>query len=127
MKREAYKEMAAINQLSKQIKSANKRANGYEAKRAMYESRMMKAIEKASKETDEDIDVDNYREMLEQSNFYLFFAIDNNKEHRRKYQEVSERAEECRSFNRSAERDAVTNVNKNNSHGNKERRRDSSL
>lgn len=27
MKREAYKEMAAINQLSKQIKSANKRAN----------------------------------------------------------------------------------------------------
>ena len=82
MKREAYKEMVAINQLSKQIKSANKRANGYEAKRAMYESRMMKAIEKASKETDEDIDVDNYREMLEQSNFYLFFAIDNNKEHR---------------------------------------------
>lgn len=74
--------MATINQLAKQIETANKRANDYEAKRAMYENRMMKAIEKASKETGEEIDVDNYREMLEQSNFYLFFAIHNNREHR---------------------------------------------
>lgn len=74
--------MATIKQLAKQIETANKRANDYEAKRAMYESRMMKAIEKASKKTGEDIDVDNYREMLAQSNFELFYAIDNNREHR---------------------------------------------
>lgn len=72
--------MATIKHLAKQIETANKRANDYEAKRAMYESRMMKAIEKASKKTDEDIDVDNYREKLAQSNFELFYAIDNNRE-----------------------------------------------
>ncbi len=74
--------MATINQLTKQIETANKRANDYEAKRAMYEARMMKAIEKASRKTNEDIDIDNYREMLAQSNFDLFFAIHNSREHR---------------------------------------------
>ena len=72
--------MATINQLKKQIETANKRANEYEAKRAMYECRMIKAIEKASKKTNEKIDIDNYREMLAQSNFELYFAIENNKE-----------------------------------------------
>lgn len=74
--------MATINQLENRLKKANKRANDYESKRAMYEARMMKAMNKASEATNEDIDVDNYREMLEQSNFYLFFAIHNNREHR---------------------------------------------
>lgn len=74
--------MATINQLKKQIETANKRANEYEAKRAMYEGRMMKAIENASKKTNGKIDIDNYREMLAQSNFELYFAIENNKERR---------------------------------------------
>lgn len=48
----------------------------------MYEGRMMKAIENASKKTNGKIDIDNYREMLAQSNFELYFAIENNKERR---------------------------------------------
>lgn len=68
--------MATINQIKKQIETAEKRLNQYEIKIEMYAGRARKNVEKATKILGFDVNESNY-ESIKKQDFDLYFSISN--------------------------------------------------